>query len=404
MGKLYKHQEEAVERLQNGNILCGDVGTGKSRTALAYFLTKVCGASLDPDTRGDIPSPMDVVVITTARKRDSLEWEGDAAAFGLSTDRSCSFGGLKLTVDSWNNIGKYVDVRDCFFVFDEQRVVGSGAWVKAFLKIVKNNRWILLSATPGDTWLDYIPVFIANGFYKNRTEFKAEHVIYKPHRNFDVVDRYIGTKKLKRHLDSILVDMAMLRHTIRHREIVPVEYSKEDYKKVYQNRWNIFTDQPIMNASQWVYCLRWVANEHSSRMEAILRIWREKKKVIIFYGFDHELSALISSASWYGIKYAQWNGHAHEPVPDGDEWMYFVQYRAGAEGWNCTTCDTVIFMSLDYSYRTMMQAEGRIDRLNTPYRDLYYYYLRSYAPIDNAIMKALKAKKDFNARSFSSDF
>ena len=48
----------------------------------------------------------------------------------------------------------------------------------------------------------------------------------------------------------------------------------------------------------------------------------------------------------------------------------------------------------------MAQAAGRIDRLNSPYRDLYYYHLKSRSGIDIAISKALGQKKQFNERKF----
>lgn len=91
----------------------------------------------------------DLCIITTARKRDTGEWDEELAHFYMSTDPEHDIYEHKVVVDSWNNIGKYVGVKNAFFIFDEQRVVGKGAWVKSFYKITQNNEWILLSATPG---------------------------------------------------------------------------------------------------------------------------------------------------------------------------------------------------------------------------------------------------------------
>ena len=163
--ELRDYQIDAVNRLKNGNILCGGVGSGKSRTALAYYY-KENGGIIGSEDYIKMKNPKDLYIITTARKRDTLEWEGEFGPFLITTNPEVAYYDHKVIVDSWNNIQKYVDIKDAFFIFDEQRVVGSGAWGKAFLKIAKVNNWILLSATPGDTWMDYIPVFLANGFYK----------------------------------------------------------------------------------------------------------------------------------------------------------------------------------------------------------------------------------------------
>ena len=398
---LYGYQREAVREMKNGCILCGGVGSGKSRTALAYYYLRE-GGMLDTDEYYPMSDPpRDLYIITTARKRDTMEWEGELSPFLLSTHPEHDLYRHKTVVDSWNNIGKYTDVTRAFFIFDEQRVVGNGVWVKSFLRIARANEWILLSATPGDTWLDYIPVFLANGFYHNRSEFIREHVVYRPQSKFPQVDRYLNTGRLIRLRNSILVNMDFRRQTVSHHEDVIVSYDIRRYKDIARNRWDIWEDKPIENASEFCYALRRAVNSDESRQMAVLDICREHPRAIIFYNFDYELAILKSLRYGKGVEIAEWNGHKHQPVPDNERWAYLVQYGAGAEGWNCVKTDTIIFYSQNYSYKTMIQASGRIDRLNTPYADLYYYHLKSRAGIDLAIGHALSDKKKFNETAFA---
>ena len=383
--ELFKHQKEALNKLHSGSILCGGVGSGKSITSLAYYMSREFERE-----------PIDLYIITTARKRDTMEWEHECVQFGLSTSRDISIGHVLVTIDSWNNIGKYVDVKDCFFIFDEQRVVGYGTWVKNFLKITKNNRWILLSATPGDTWMDYIPVFIANGFYKNKTEFCRRHVIYNRFARYPQVSRIVEEKHLNRLRNQILVTMDFHRETVAHHQKVIIDFNRELYDKVMKDRWNIFKEEPIAESSELCQTLRRIVGSDPSRLEKIEEIMQTHPKVIIFYNYDYELDILRKLK----CTTAEWNGHKHEPLPDGDNWAYLVQYAAGAEGWNCITTDTIIFYSQSYSYKAMIQAAGRIDRLNTPFIDLYYYHLISMSKIDMAIARALRNKKNFNENAF----
>ena len=345
--------------------------------------------------------PKDLYIITTARKRDDLEWEGELVPFLLSTHPDQNvFYGNKVVVDSWNNIKKYSDISGAFFIFDEQRVVGSGAWVKSFLKIARGNDWILLSATPGDTWSDYIPVFIANGFYKNKSEFLREHVVYSRFSKYPKIDRYLNTGRLVRLRDRILVDMDFTRHTIPHHEDVYCRYDISKYKDAIKTRWDPYKNEPIQQASGLCYILRRVVNEDESRQQALLEIFEQHPKMIVFYNFDYELDILKGIYYGNNCEIAEWNGHAHQPIPQSERWVYLVQYTAGCEGWNCIRTDTIVFYSQNYSYKVMEQASGRIDRLNTPFRDLYYYHLKSRSGIDLAISKALKEKKQFNERKF----
>lgn len=392
---LYKHQQDAIKKMRNGCILCGDVGSGKSRTGLAYYFIQQ-GGKLEPYEK--MNNPKRLYIITTARKRDEQEWEGELVPFLLSSSQNEY--DFDVVIDSWNNIKKYIEVKDAFFIFDEQRVVGSGAWVKAFYKITKSNEWILLSATPGDTWMDYIPVFVANGFYKNKTEFINEHVIYDYRMKFPKVDRYINTGRLLRLRNRILVDMEFERSTIIHHEDVFVDYDSRAYKDLFKYRWNNEKGEPIENASELCYEARKIVNSHPSRLNMVYNIAIEKNKVIIFYNFDYELELLHQLFDESIFTVAEWNGHKHQPVPESTHWVYFVQYTAGSEAWNCITTDTIIFFSQNYSYKVMKQASGRINRLNTPYKDLYYYHLKSRSGIDVAISKALKSKKKFNETRF----
>ena len=392
---LFDYQLDAVSRMRNGCILCGGVGSGKSRTSLAYYY-KEQGGVLGTKNYVRMKNPKDLYIITTARKRDTLEWEGELSYFLLSTNPKVNGYKNKVIVDSWNNIQKYKNVTDSFFIFDEQRVVGSGVWVKSFLKIAKSNDWILLSATPGDTWQDYIPVFIANGFYRNRTEFCNEHIIYSRFSKFPKIDRYINTGRLIRLRDRILVDMDFKRETIAHHEDIIVPYDIPKYKETMRNRWDPYNNEPITNASGLCYILRKIVNSDESRQIALMDILESRPRVIVFYNFDYELDILKGLHYGKDVQIAEWNGHAHQPIPTSKSWVYLVQYTAGCEGWNCIKTDTIVFYSQNYSYKVMAQAAGRIDRLNTPYTDLYYYHLKSRSGIDLAISKALKDKKKFN--------
>ena len=363
--------------MHNACILCGEVGTGKSRTAIAYYTRRV-----DPKKK--------VYVITTAKKRDSKEWEEEFKPFGITN----------YIVDSWNNIKKYSKVTDSFFICDEQRVVGRGAWVKSFLKIAKNNEWILLSATPGDTWSDYIPVFIANGFYKNRSEFSTRHIVYKPYMNYPVIDKYISEGLLIRHRNEVLVMMHGNKRAVKVKRIVTANYDRQLYKTVMRDRWDPYDNEPITETGKLFYLLRKVVNSDESRVDEVRKLLRTYKKTIIFYNFTYELNILRGLANELCYDIGEWNGERHTEVPTSDKWVYLVQYTAGSEGWNCITTNVIIFYSQSYSYRTTVQAAGRIDRVNTPFKELYYYTLKSSAPIDLAIARALSKKQNFNENAY----
>lgn len=428
--ELFPHQRKAVDELRNGSVLWGDVGTGKSLTAMAYYVER--------------ESPRDIIVITTAKKRDSLDWQRDAASLGVGRDRESTCHGV-LTVDSWNNVGKYEDRKDAFFIFDEQRLVGSGSWVKAFLKIAKTNHWILLTATPGDTWLDYIPVFLANDHFKNRTEFLRNHVVFNRYSKFPKVERYTGVGKLVKLRNEMLVEMPYLRHTKRETEIVPVGYDVPKFERVLNDRWHVFEERPLRDVAELFLVMRKVVNSSTTRIEAVRTLLESHPKLIVFYNYDFELEMLRSLAnedpggseclnsaskrrpqslvspqqgnsqetnsksssddeskigSGTTFALAEWNGHKHEPIPETDRWVYLVQYVAGSEGWNCIETDAMCFFSLTYSYKNWHQAHGRIDRLNTPFKTLYYYVLMSNSMIDQAVWKSLMGKKSFNESRF----
>ena len=409
---LRDYQIKAVNKMSNGCILNGGVGSGKSRTGLYYYF-KENGGSMMPDYV-PMKNPQDLYIITTAMKRDSLEWEGELANFALSTDPKLNkLHGNKVVIDSWNNIKKYTDVANAFFMFDEDRLTGSGAWVKAFYKIAKKNNWIILSATPGDCWSDYIPVFLANGFYKNKTEFCREHIVYSRYTKWPQVDRYLNTGRLIRLRNRILIDMDFHRDTIPHHNDIYVDYDIAKYKETIKTRWDPYKNEPIQQASGLCYVLRRIVNENESRVVALMEILEKTPRAIIFYNFDYERDMLLHLFShddseftneFVDYEVAEWNGHAHQPIPETDRWIYLVQYTAGCEGWNCVKTDTIIFFSQNYSYKVMAQASGRIDRMNTPFRDLYYYHLKTRSGIDLAISKALNKKKKFNERRFADGF
>lgn len=377
VAKLYSHQEEALGLLQSGKVLVGGVGSGKSRVGASWALSQADESK--------------IIVITTARKRDSLEWDGEFAALGADFE--------EVTIESWNNVARFADYHDHVFVFDEQRVVGSGAWVKSFLKIAKNNSWILLSATPGDVWLDYVPLFIANGYYKNRTEFAERHIVWDRFAKYPKVKKYLDEGLLEARRRKIFVPMPAERHTRRNRSYIPMDYDKEMYESIAKKRVDPWTGEPYRNAAGVCYGLRKCVNSDRSRVDHIRLVARKRKKLIVFYNFNYERDILLELQDEFNV--AEWNGHNHQPIPTTDSWVYLVQYTAGAEGWNCVETDTIVFYSLNYSWKILEQAEGRIDRINTPFTDLHYFYFFSESGIDSAIREAVRKKGVFNERIFA---
>ncbi len=384
--ELMEHQLDAVELLDSGKILYGQVGTGKSATVLAYYMKK--------------ETPRDIYVITTAKKRDSLDWMGEAAKFGIGIEHGITLAGV-LTVDSWNNIGKYEDIKDAFFVFDEQRLVGFGSWVKSFLKIAKRNRWVLLSGTPGDTWMDYAPVFIANGFYKNMSQFRWEHVVYEAFSKFPKIKMYINEIKLELLRNDVLVEMPYLKHTEPFLNWDPVGYDMDLFKRVYKERWHVYEDRPIKDIAELFRVMRRVVNSDPSRMQTLLFLMKAHPRLIVYYNFNYELEILRNLSEYVFV--GEWNGHKKDPLPNSSSWVYLVQYVAGAEGWNCTSTNAMILYSLTYSYKNFRQAMGRIDRLDTSFTALYYHIFVSNSIIDRAIKNSLTSKKNFNERKFMSE-
>ena len=375
MIELYPYQRKAVDRLHNGSVLCGKVGSGKSLTGLFYYM----------ENHTDKP----LYIITVAKKRNDREWHRDFEALGVNG-----------VVDSWNNIEKYTDIKDAFFIFDEQRAIGYGKWGMAFIHIARKNNWIMLTATPGDVWMDWMCIFIANNFYRNKTDFVDQHVEYNPYSKFPQIRRYHKTDKLERFRKYLAVPMQDFRTTNLHRKYINADFDKDLYKSVVKNRFNPYTEEPILNASEFTQVLRRIINTSERRRIHAKQEIMTRDKVIVFYNYTYELDIIKEICQELDRAYYQWNGQKHEAIPDAETWVYLVQYTAGAEGWNCITTDTILFYSLNYSYRIMEQSEGRINRVNTSFENLYYVYLKSPASIDDAILRSISSKKKFNERNW----
>lgn len=388
---LKSKQREACEKLKSGSILMGGVGSGKTYTSI-FWAASQYGPNFFTEERP-------LIVITTAMKRDLIE-KGATKPDWQQSLENC--GIYNYIVDSWQNVHKYTEIKDSVFIFDEQRVVGYGKWGKSFIKICWNsNKWILLSATPGDVWMDYMTVFIANKFYRNKTEFTSRHVVWDPYVKFPKVKKYIGTAVLEKYRNQIIVPMEDTRQTVRHRDYIYAEFDQQALLTLANTRWNPYTDEPILNIAEYTQLVRRIVNTDPDRIRIAEKEILSKDKIIVFYNFNYELDILKDICERNNLLYKQWNGWAHEPIPDADKWVYLVQYTAGSEGWNCVTTNAILFYSVNYSYKAMEQSEGRIDRTNTPYKDLYYTYLTSLSKVDKDILKAVRDKKRFTEAAWA---
>lgn len=372
---MYEYQLEAIDKLQSGMILWGNVGSGKSRTSLYFYCKNYSNKKL--------------LIITTAQKRNNGEWLEECKVFGL-----------KPIIDSWNNIRKYEKYENCFIIFDEDHLTGYGAWSKTFIKMAKCNDWLVLTGTPGDNYSEFMTVFIAKGWYKNKRDFEENHVIYSRYSKYPKVDRYINQGLLEKHRRDILVKMFVEKRPRVHKEIVITQYDISKYKKAYKEKRDE-NNKPFKNATAFCLYLRKICNEDESKIVKVRELLLKHNKVIIFYNYIYEkeiLLKLLKTMKTFNV--GEYNGQHHDDIPIGERWAYLCQYTAASEGWNCLLCDTMIFFSMSYSYKAMEQAAGRINRVNTPYKDLYYYYLRTTSGIDLSINRALSTKRNFNESTF----
>lgn len=372
---MYEYQLEAINKLQSGMILWGNVGSGKSRTSLYFYCKNYSNKKL--------------LIITTAQKRNNGEWLEECKVFGL-----------KPIIDSWNNIRKYEKYENYFIIFDEDHLTGYGAWSKTFIKMAKCNDWLVLTGTPGDNYSEFMTVFIAKGWYKNKRDFEENHVIYSRYSKYPKVDRYINQGLLEKHRRDILVKMFIEKRPRVHKEIVITQYDISKYKKAYKDKRDE-NNKPFKNATAFCLYLRKICNEDESKIVKVRELLLKHNKVIIFYNYIYEkeiLLKLLKTMKTFNV--GEYNGQHHDDIPIGERWAYLCQYTAASEGWNCLLCDTMIFFSMSYSYKSMEQAAGRINRVNTPYKDLYYYYLRTTSSIDLSINRALSTKRNFNESTF----
>ena len=389
MIQLTDYQISAIQRMKNGCVLRGGTGAGKTLTSLVYIYEKVLGGQTPIHPGHKYVVPLDVrpvYVITTPKKRDSGDWTAEAALVPMHL----------AGVDSWNNIKNYEHIKDAVFIFDETKITGYGAWTYSFIKIAKHNDWILLSATPGDSFIEYTSLFVANGFYKNKTEFEREHIVWSRFVKYPKVDRYLNLPKLIKLRDSVLVEMPTVRATTQNHKNIICDHDELDYDILFTKRWNFYDNVPIRDVGQLCYLLRRVVNSHPSRLDALDLVKQKHPRLIIFYNYNYELTILREWCTKNNILYSEWNGHNHDPLPDGKEWAYLCQYTAAQEAWNCIITDCIIFYSQTYSYKALIQSAGRIDRMNTPYKFLYYYHLVSKSSIDEGIQNALTRKENFN--------
>lgn len=403
--QLRPFQVDCVKHLRSGKVLAAGVGAGKSIMSLYWYVTQCCAYDKSSNLNGELfklkPSSPDLYIITTAKKRISQEWNDELLRFNLiAGSNSHGMGNVYVTIDSWNNIRKYEGVKDAVFIFDEQRAIGSGVWAKAFVKIAKANKWLMCSATPADGWQDWCSIFIADGFHRNRTEFFRRHAVYSRFTKFPMITKWIDTDYLEKCRDAVLVTCTVPRDTERVWHDLTCGYDREAVKKAMKTRWNPETEAPFANANELVIYLRRLINTDKTRLSYASHVCKDHRRTIIFYSLNAELEEILKLESETGIKVYQFNGHKHDPLPEGSDWIYAVQFFSGSEGWNCTTTDTILYWSLPYSYKQFEQAAGRIDRLDTKYKILNYYVMKSFSPLDISIGRALSNKKDFNLRAF----
>lgn len=387
---LRSYQQDAVEALLNGkHIVVASCGVGKGFISLEW-------------ARGTKKS--NVLVITQASKVKSNDFVEEAKLLDEKWYNSQS----SFTVVSWNSLAKWLkehqseNFADYAIIADEiQRIKNySTGMGKSFLKIASHTKcWAGFTATPGESWIQMMPYFVACGFVKHKTDFTNKFCVTQSFKGYIEIIGYNHEEVLNKWWSGI----TYFPDTKEMEKQLPSETHKvvhfkapTGYAKVLKTKTRLDTDEFIDTSMAMCHYLRQLCC--SKEKVEWLKEFVESldTSCVVFYTYIEEGEKIKEALK--GVKIWEINGKKHDiPTADtiGKHDVVLAQWESGSASLNLQFMNYWVSFSPCYSLTTSCQSRGRIKRIGQT-KPMFYYYLKTDHTIENDIYKALKEKRDFS--------
>lgn len=419
--KLYKHQEEALERTKTFNKCAyyHDMGLGKTFTGSEKMRMLdnnvnliICQKSKVGDWVKHCKAnmPYNFVTFDLTNKLDFDLF------FKLRNTETKKIG--IINYDLVFRREELASLQDFTLLLDESSLIQNykSKRTKTILKMKPSNV-ILLSGTPvGGKYENLFTQLKLLGWNITKKEFWDTFI------NFEMVQygrlapkipKILGYKnvdllkqKLREHGADFLTTDEVFDLPLQNFITINIKCNKEykDFLKYHylklENQ-EFIGDNPLKSL---LYSRMLISAYNEYKLNALIDLCDSTEdRLIIFYNFKEELNQIIASVKNRPISIVNGQVKDLNAYEQENNSLTLIQYQAGAMGLNLQKANKIIYYSLPLSSELYEQSKKRIHRIGQN-RPCFYYLLLAENSIEERIKTTLDKRNDYTQELFEKDF